>query len=108
MNGNPEFRGIASLTWNREKVGAGVFANYVDDFIDTSAPAADGGDFVVEDWLVFNANVHYTFAGGLNLRFSVNNVADEAPPLADEIRGFFNQYHSPRGRTAFLTARMGF
>ncbi len=108
INGNPDFRGNASLTWNQGRLGAGLFANYVGDFIDTSAPAADGGDFLVEDWLVFNANVNYTWQNGLNLRFSVNNVADEAPPLADEIRGFFNQYHSARGRTMFLTARMNF
>ncbi len=108
INGNPRFRGNASVTWNKDRLGAGLFANYVSEFIDTSAPAADGGDFIVDEWLVFNTNVSYTFQNGLNLRFSVNNLADEAPPLADEIRGFFNTYHSARGRTMFLTARMGF
>ncbi|MCP3960653.1 MAG: TonB-dependent receptor [bacterium] len=108
VNGNPEFRGNASVTWSKDRVGAGLFANYTSEFTDTTAPAADGGIFIVEDWMVFNANVHYTFRSGLNLRFSVNNLADEAPPLADEIRGFFNNYHSARGRTAFLTARMSF
>ncbi len=108
INGNPTFRGNASLTWNKGRVGAGLFGSYISEFIDTSAPAADGGDFIVDDWLVFNTNVNYTFKNDLNLRFSVNNVADEAPPLADEIRGFVNRYHSARGRTLYLTARMSF
>ncbi len=108
VNGNPSFRGNAGLTWIKDRLGAGLFANYVGEFTDTSAPAVDGGTFIVEDWLVFNANVNYTLQNGLNLRLSVNNAFDEAPSLADEIRGFFNQYHSARGRTMFLTARMGF
>jgi len=108
VNGNPRFRGNAGVTWRKGNYGSGLFSSYVSEFIDTSAPAADGGDFLVEDWTVFNTYFSYTLGNGLNLRLSVNNLFDEDPPLADEIRGFFNRYHSPRGRTAFISAKMGF
>ena len=108
INGDPRFRGNAGVTWRKGDFGAGVFANYISEFFDTSAPAADGGLFVVDEWLVFNTYFSYNWSDTLNIRFSVNNVADEAPPLADELVNFFNEYHSSRGRTAFLTVRKGF
>ncbi|MCH9651523.1 MAG: TonB-dependent receptor [Deltaproteobacteria bacterium] len=112
LNGNPRFRGNASISWSRKQLGAGLLGKVISDFDDTSAPAADGGIFIVDEWLTFNTYLSYALdrgaAKGLSLRLSVRNVLDEEPPLADEIRGFFNQYHSPRGRSFYLTLRKGF
>lgn len=103
VNGNPEYRGNVGIMWNMKRVGAGLFGNYISDFVDTSAPAADGGDFIVESWTTYNAYVSYAFKNGMGIRLSANNLTDEAPPLADEIRNFYNQYHSPRGRMIYGT-----
>ena len=45
---------------------------------------------------------------GLRLRFGVNNLLDEAPPLVDESLGYSTQYHSLKGREYYLQIRANF
>ena len=119
VNGNPEWRGTASLLYRNGPWGAGTSVRYVSDFVDTSADNVDvDGDgeddlFEVDSYTRVNAYVDYRFdIGGddqrARLRFGVNNLFDESPPLADESRGFFTSVHSVRGREYYVQARVEF
>lgn len=110
VNGLPRTRGVASVHWRHEAVEAGLQANYVSSFQDTSAPAnADGSDYTVGSWTTYNAFAGYRFGSGAldgtYLRLGVNNLFDRAPPLADEDRGFYEGVHDPRGRFIYAEVR---
>lgn len=51
-----------------------------------------------------NASIGYTIddtgrvIDGTRLRFGINNLTNEAPPLADESYGLFSSLHDARGR----------
>ena len=120
---NPYTRASASLSWRNGSWGASVFARYVGATIDTSADdirvdsdgdgildmnvnLPDSEAFEVEDFLQINVSGNYTFQGGAldqtTVTLGVNNIADEAPPVADEIAGFANNLHNNRERYFYL------
>ncbi len=111
-DGNPEWRGTASLTWRLGSWGAGVFARYVGEVNDTSATLSDGTPFRVEDWAYANVYVQYTFddgpLDGTRLRVGVRNITDEDPPLADNNFGYIGDLHSNRGRSFYGSVRTRF
>lgn len=121
INGNPEWRGSASVLWRRDALGAGLSARYVSGFLDTSADNVDlNGDgeddlFEVDSQLRVNGYVDYRIDlpmfgddGRSRIRFGVNNMFDEAPPLADESLGFETSVHSIRGREFYVQIRAEF
>ncbi len=108
-NGAPEWRGSASLTWRHQSgFGAGFVANYVGDFIDTSAgPDSNGDPHIIEQWITANMYIQYEHEGNgilanTRARFGINNFTDEAPRHDDEIRGFKSSMHNARGREFYL------
>ncbi|MEZ0471462.1 TonB-dependent receptor [Luteimonas salinilitoris] len=110
VNGLPRTRGVASVHWRREAVNAGLQANYVSSFQDTSAPAdANGSPYTVGSWTTWNAFFGYRFEAsaldGTALRLGMNNLFDRAPPLADDDRGFDAGVHDPRGRFIYAEVR---
>ena len=112
VNGLPRTRGVASLRWGRQSVEAGMQANYVSSFFDTSAPRGDNGEmFEVGSWTTWNAFVGYRVAEGAGLfdgtywRLGANNLFDRAPPLADDDRGFNEGVHDVRGRFLYAEVR---
>jgi outer membrane receptor protein involved in Fe transport len=111
LDGNPEWRGSASLRWRLADFGAGVAMRYMSDFLDTSADLDQNDDGVPEYWNVddhtrWNVFADYRFGLGaveeLRVRLGVNNVTDEAPPLVDESLGYLPEYHSLKGREFYL------
>lgn len=117
LNGNPEWRSTATMRWRKGQWGAGVSARYVDSFLDTSADPDIDGDGNPDFWEVdsnlrINSYLDYRLDIGpaepLRLRFGVNNVFDEDPPLADESRGWFTEYHSVKGREFYVQVRADF
>lgn len=118
LDGNPRWRGAATFGWRKGRFGAGGSVRYVGDFQDTGADVDVNGDGVAEFWQAeeeVRVNVYgdYRFgdAGpleGLRLRFGVNNLLDEAPPLVDESLGYSTQYHSLKGREYYLQIRASF
>ncbi len=117
VNGNPEWRASATLTWRLNNWGAGTAVRYVSGFEDTSAdPDLDGDGnpdfFPVDSYTRVNMYGDYRLrpqlAEQLRVRLGVNNIFDEAPPLADETRGFFTSVHSVRGREFYVQIRATF
>ncbi|MEQ8404490.1 MAG: TonB-dependent receptor [Oceanicaulis sp.] len=114
LNGNPEWRYSARATWRKDRFGAGLSARYVGEYFDTSAdPDLDGDGvddfFPVDSYLRWNTYVDYRvpvqFTDLLRVRFGVNNVTDERPPLLDDSRGYDTGLHSVRGREFYLQLR---
>lgn len=108
QNGRPEWRGRASINWRYEQWGAGINSNYVGSVIDTSTTATVDGEVVelpVDSMTTTNVYVDYRIEGsdtlldGSKIRFTVRNISDQEPPLADELaHGYFGALHSNRGR----------
>ncbi len=111
-NGRPRWRSTASVQWSKAQWGAGVFANYVDDVVDTSTRADNdtedpGAPLPVGDYMTVSANVSYRVenAGAFSdtrVRLGVRNMFDEEPPVTDEQLGYFGSLHSNRGRYVYL------
>jgi outer membrane receptor protein involved in Fe transport len=118
LDGNPKWRGAATLGWRKGRMGAGASLRYVGDFQDTGADVDVNGDGIAEFWqaeeeVKVNLYGDYRFAevgplDGLRLRLGINNVFDEDPPLVDESLGYSPQYHSLKGREYYLQIRASF
>ncbi len=116
VNGNPEWRALASVTWRKNNWGAGASMRYVNGFFDTSADPDldDDGEpdfFRVDRQTRVNTYVDYRFrptfgvGDSLRLRVGVNNLFDQPPPLADESTGLFRSVHSIKGREYYVQLR---
>ena len=58
-----------------------------------------GDLWTIESWFYANASIGYTiesddYLNDTRLRFRVNNIMNEDPPLADESFGYFSEHHS--------------
>ena len=91
-----------------------MFGRYIDSFFDDSAQQNDTAEFFpVDDWFTMNMSVSYTIENdtaldGLRLRFGVNNIFNEEPPIADESFGYYGSIHSARGRQFSFDIRKNF
>lgn len=114
-NGRPRWRGTASVLWRNDRWGAGLFANWVDDVVDTSTradgnTAAPGTPLPIDDYLSVSAFVDYdldlSFTDSTRLRLGIRNLFDEEAPIADEQLGYFGSLHSNRGRYFYFDVRV--
>lgn len=117
LDGNPTWRGSATLTWRKGPMGAGLSARYISEFLDPNADLDLNGDGVLEYWTIeedWKVNLYgeYRFKmqplDTLSMRFGVNNVLDDAPPLVDESLGYRPDYHSLKGREFYVQLRASF
>ena len=117
QNGRPEWRARVSLDWDYDQWGAGINANYVSEVIDTSTTATVNDEVImlpVDSFTRVNVYADYRFADdsaldGTKIRFGIRNIADEEPPLADELaHGYFGALHSNRGRYFYMSLRKDF
>jgi outer membrane receptor protein involved in Fe transport len=112
QNGSPEWKTRTSINWRLNQWGAGVAANYVSEFIDTSTSYNDAeGTTVylpVDSFTTIDVYASYKFDDssaleGTNVRIGARNIGDEEPPLADDFwHGYAGDYHSNRGRYVYL------
>lgn len=108
INGLPRLRGLLGVSWSHHHLRAGLRANYIGDFKDTSAPMdADGNYFGVSSYTTFNGYFGVKFGKDENnyLRLGINNLFDRQPPLADENRGY-NDVDANIGRFIYVDWRM--
>jgi len=112
QNGSPEWKTRTSLNWKLNQWGAGIAANYVSEFIDTSTNYKDdAGETInlpVDSFTTIDVYASYEFADsssleGMKVRLGARNIGDEEPPLADDFwHGFAGDYHSSQGRYVYL------
>lgn len=104
IEGRPKWRLSGSVNWTSGPVGVNIFGRYVGKVFDTSVTQDETGDFFeVDDWFTLNTSVTYSIENstpldGTRLKFGINNLFDEDPPLADESYGYFSELHNSRGR----------
>jgi iron complex outermembrane recepter protein len=122
LDGNPLWRGTASVRWRGEgalrRVGAGVVVRYVDGYDDTGAwfdtPEGERVFWRVKSNLRVSTYVDYRpqLANlpltNTRVRVGVNNLFDEAPPLYRNARGWDTSYHSVKGREFYAQVRTSF
>lgn len=121
VNGRPKWRASGSINWDSGPVAVGLFGQYVGMVYDTSvvrdvlieSDDPNANYFPVDDWFTMNLSIAYSIRNdtpldGTRLRFAINNLLDEDPPLADENYGFFSELHSARGRVFHIELRKSF
>lgn len=109
VDGNPHWRGSATARFQTGPITIGASARYVGGYIDTSASITrDGREvfFPVEsNWRVnLFGELRLDDLGneGGRLRFGVNNLFNEPPPLVDEAIGYDRGYHSVEPREFYI------
>ena len=114
IDGRPKWRFSARASWESGPVRVNFFGRYVGEFFDDSVTQNQTLEFFpVDDWFTFNLGVRYriendTALDGTSINFAVNNVLNEAPPLADESFGYYGSLHSGRGRVFSISLRKSF
>lgn len=112
-NGNPRFKGTATLTWNLGAWSASVSERVTDDYIASTTYSANGQRRFVDEYWVTNASIGYAFREGtlkgLRLRVGMNNVFNEDPPFYPaSSSGYNSDYSDPRGRVTYVEAKFSF
>ncbi|WP_252260012.1 TonB-dependent receptor domain-containing protein [Erythrobacter aurantius] len=114
IDGRPKWRFSAAAGWESGPVRVNLFGRYVGQVFDPSGTQDDTlAFFRVDDWFTMNFGISYTIENdtaldGTRLRFGINNLLDEDPPLADESYGFYGSLHSARGRQFSFDIRKNF
>lgn len=114
IDGRPKWRLSGSATFESGPVRLNFFGRYVGRVFDPGATQNDTLEFFeVDDWFTLNFGISYriendTGLDGTRLRFGVNNIFNEDPPLADESYGFYGSLHSARGRQFSFDIRKDF
>lgn len=114
IDGRPKWRLSGSAAFESGPVRVNLFGRYVGRVFDPGAQQDDTAEFFeVDDWFTLNFGISYTIENdtaldGTRLRFGVNNIFNEDPPLADESYGFYGSLHSARGRQFSFDIRKNF
>jgi outer membrane receptor protein involved in Fe transport len=121
IEGRPKWRLSGSINWESGPVEVGLFGQYTGAVWDTSVVRdillvsndPNANFYRVSDQFLTNLSIAYTIRNntpldGTRLRFAVNNLFNEDPPLADETYGFFSELHTARGRVFHIELRKQF
>ncbi|MBX3479051.1 MAG: TonB-dependent receptor [Caulobacter sp.] len=107
IDGKPEYRGTASLSWRLNGWGAGLFVNYIGGFYDTGPAQVNGNYFPVDSWTTVSLYGQYAFKSGpmdgSTIRLGVRNIEDKDPPVAAENFGYLGAIHNSTGRYWYAT-----
>ncbi len=107
IDGNPEWRASANLTWRLGNLSAGVLVNYVGPVFDTGPALVNGKFFDVGSYTTANVWAQYRFGKssalrGLSLRVGARNLFDQEPPLYSSNYGFLGSIHDAVGRFVYF------
>lgn len=121
IEGRPKWRVSGSVNWESGPVEVGVYGQYTGAVWDTSVVRdillvsndPNANFYRVSDQFLTNLSIAYTIDNdtpldGTRLRFAVNNLFNQDPPLADETYGFFSELHTARGRVFHIELRKRF
>lgn len=112
-NGNPRFKGTATLKWDLGPWSASVSERVTDDYLASTTYTAAGQRRVVDQYWVTNASFGYAFRSGslkgLRLRVGMNNLFNEDPPFYPaSSSGYSSDYSDARGRVTYVEASFKF
>lgn len=112
-NGNPRFKGTATIKWDLGSWSASVSERVTDDYLASTTYSAAGQRRIVDQYWVTNASVGYSFREGslkgLRLRVGMNNLFNEDPPFYPaSSSGYSSDYSDPRGRVTYVEASFKF
>ncbi|MBO9543459.1 TonB-dependent receptor [Caulobacter sp.] len=106
MDGFPEFRATANLTWRYNGWGAGAFVQYVGEVYDTGPAQVNGQYFPIKDWTTVSLYGQYAFKDGIfdgsTIRIGARNVFDKDPPIASSNFGYLGALHNATGRYWYM------
>ncbi len=121
LDGRPEWRVSGSINWESGPVEVGLFGQYTGEVWDTSvvrdvllvSTDPNANFYRVEDQFLVNFSISFTINNdtaldGTRLRFGINNLFNEDPPLADETYGFYSELYTARGRVFHVELRKKF
>ena len=107
IDGYPEFRATATLTWRNDGWGAGLFVNHVGSVYDTGPAQVDGRYYELDAWTTVSIYGQYAFRDGVldgsSVRVGVRNIEDKDPPLASNNFGYLGALHNATGRYWYAT-----
>jgi hypothetical protein len=107
IDGYPEFRATATMTWRKDGWGAGLFVNYVGAVYDTGPTQVNNRYYELEAWTTVSLYGQYAFKDGMfdgsTVRVGVRNLEDKDPPLASNNFGYLGALHNATGRYWYAT-----
>lgn len=112
-NGNPEWRGFASLGWQQGPWSTQLRANYISNFENTSVTNTDGEAMPIPSMTTYDAFADYRVSArnwldNSRIRVGVRNLTDEQPPIASASFGYISDVHSNRGRYVYVDYSISF
>ncbi len=111
INGNPAWRGSATLSWKGGPWSAGLFVNHVGSVYDTSTLLVNNQYYQVKTWTtlsLYGSRTFDTAEGPAVVRVGVRNLADKAPPLSSSNVGYFGSLADPMGRYTYVSVSKAF
>ena len=101
QNGNPEFRGKLTITWDGYAVNHALITHYVGEW--DVANSAGNAIFSVDPYVQVDYQVGFNLKGEHRVLFGIKNLADEQPPYSTTAWPFVNRTLYPTlGRSAYL------
>lgn len=111
MDGFPEWRGSASLTWRLGQFTTGGFINYTGSVIDNDI-SVGGQNLLIKPYTTASLYVQYEFEGGFidgtQLRLGVRNLTNARPPMDSSGFGYMGALYSPIPRYWYVNATKRF
>lgn len=99
-SGSPKMKWNAGLNWRRDRLAAGLTANYTGEVYQYNVVNSANEPWEISDQLTIGLWGEYgfedPFGGESSVRLGVRNLTDETPPLATN--GYLGNLYQPYGR----------
>jgi len=105
----PQHRWTTTADWSMDNFGLSAGINYIGEFEDVPDHGASRTDRTVDSFMTVNFQARYTGFNNMVLSLGAENLFDEEPPFAigdgaDDLYGYVQSQHDPRGR--FIYGKM--
>ena len=110
--GGLKWRANVGLTWSTDKWSLGTRAQYFDHYYLSNTPGyitPGQGEATVPSQIYFDLFGSYKFPRAIELRVTLDNVLDRAPPVdVANTSGFYSRFADPRMGRYYLTLTKSF
>jgi len=113
IDGNPEWRGSASLSWKKKAWYVAMTANYIGEVFDTGPSLVNGEYYRLKPWTTLGLSGSYTVkaangSGPMVIKLGVRNLEDKSPPLYSSNVGYLGSVYSSMGRYVYAAVTKTF